>query len=598
MPTLQGWKDKEQASNDAWNSYMNSSASKQNPLTPDSGSLMANVGKPRDTSGAYGPFITGTKGQQYRQLPASAGGGYVNVNTGETVSGFSKPSTGSNVTYSGGSGFGGGGGGGYSGGGGGGGSSPVEFYLGKVPTLRGSPNAPQLSGFTLGNLDLPNAPTLSGLDYSGVMDNFQSIFQKLNSGVRPSFGVDVNKIARDAKTVASQLNLSPGQIKDFIAGVNPSTGEILADTEKILSSLNNPAKIAATAGAIADSLNAKYKAEFEDAMPGYKTNMAKANALTSDYLAGKLPDDVVNQVFSASAAKGFSAGIFGGGLGRNLVAKDLGLTSLQLQSAGANLLQQTVGIANSVLQSTMPVTGEGFAARLITDPGQVFSTVANMRRVDPTSIFNAVYTPNREIFNTLSQMEQQSTMEQARFEASKLVPPATVLNALTQQAQFNQQINTQNLLNQWETQKTMAIANNQIAEKNAINKAQIYNENALNQFSVDQYNTQIANQNALNAWQGQGLPGQYDISRGQYIGFQPGTYSPTKPNLPGSMASGASGASGSSGDFMVNMGGKLVKASSLKGVGGQALVEIIRAGMDAQMAEQATNYTSSAYRPV
>jgi hypothetical protein len=389
-----------------------------------------------------------------------------------------------------------------------------------------------LSGFTLGNLNLPNAPTLSGLDYSGVMDNFQSIFQKLNSGVRPSFGVDVNKIARDAKTVGSQLNLSPGQIKNFIAGVNPSTGEILADTEKILSSLNNPAKIAATAGAIADSLNAKYKAEFEDAMPGYKTNMAKANALTSDYLAGKLPDDVVNQVFSASAAKGFSAGIFGGGLGRNLVAKDLGLTSLQLQSAGANLLQQTVGIANSVLQSTMPVTGEGFAARLITDPNQVFSTVANMRRVDPTSIFNAVYTPNREIFNTLSQMEQQSTMEQARFEASKLVPPTTVLNALTQQAQFNQQINTQNLLNQWETQKTMAIANNQIAEKNAINKSQIYNENALNQFSVDQYNAQIANQNALNAYQGQALPGQYDISRGQYVGLQPGTYSSARPLNP------------------------------------------------------------------
>jgi len=56
---------------------------------------------------------------------------------------------------------------------------------------------------------------------------------------------------------------------------------------------------------------------------------------------------------------------------------------------------------------------------------------------------------------------------------------------------------------------------------------------AANQASINQ---QIGNQNLLNAWQSKPLPGQFDISKGQYIGYQPGTYSATRPLTPDEQA--------------------------------------------------------------
>jgi hypothetical protein len=49
----------------------------------------------------------------------------------------------------------------------------------------------------------------------------------------------------------------------------------------------------------------------------------------------------------------------------------------------------------------------------------------------------------------------------------------------------------------------------------------------------DSINNQIVNQNLLNAWQSQALPGQFDVQKGQYVSFTPGQYSATRPLLPG-----------------------------------------------------------------
>lgn len=472
----------------------------------------------------------------------SSGTTYLDPKTGAVV-GF-KPGPGQRMAPQAqmtGGGFGGGFGGGGAGGGGfgGGAAAPVEFYLGPAPTLP-QLNFPELKlpgAPVIPNLQLPGAPQLAGVDYAGVMSQFRSTFNMLNTGINPQFGVDVNKIAADAKEVAGKLNLSPQQIKQLVAGINPTTGEILADVEEISRKVNDPAKISAAAEKLAAGLNQKYQSAFNAAMPGYTANMAKANELTSSYLSGKLPQDVVDAVYRGAAAKGFTAGIFGGGIGRNLVAKDLGLTSLQLQSAGANLLQQTAQLASSVIQATMPVSGESFARGMMTDPNQIFSSVMNMNRVDPTSVFNAVYTPTRQVFEQMSSMAQQSTMAKASFEASKMIAPSVVFDTLTKQALYNQQINMQNALNSWETGKTMALQNNQIAEKNALNSWQARlseaQQNYQTQIAQAQYNQQIQSQNLINAWQSQALPGQFDIRRGQYVSYTPGQYQSTRPTIPG-----------------------------------------------------------------
>ena len=342
--------------------------------------------------------------------------------------------------------------------------TPVEFYLGA-------------------------APTVQGVDLSGVMGNFRNVFNQLNSGVSPDFFVDQNKLVNDAKSAASKLNLSPAQIKSMIAGINPSINEVTSQAAAAAATLNDPKKIGEQAAKMASILNQKYIDQFDSAMPGYKQNMQKANDITSNYLAGKIPQDVVDQIFRSSAAKGFATGLYGGGIGRNIVARDLGLTSLQLQSAGAGLLDQTAKLAATVGREMMPFTGAEFVNQLITNPSTIFSTIAQYNHVDPTSIFNAVYVKSSDVYNNMANMAQQSTMARANFEASKLVAPSQVFAALTDQAQ---------------------------------------------------YNSQIANANALNAWQSQALPGQFDIQKGQFVSFKSGEYVAQRPSIPGTGSSSVS----------------------------------------------------------
>jgi hypothetical protein len=156
----------------------------------------------------------------------------------------------------------------------------------------------------------------------------------------------------------------------------------------------------------------------------------------------------------------------------------------------------------------------------------------------------------------------------------------------------------QNALNNWETNKTMALQNNQIAEKNAMNSWQSNLQQAQTNYDTQitqaQYNQQIAAQNSLNAWQGQALPGQFDIQKGQYVGFQPGTYSSTRPLPPGVKTLNPEE------DFMVNMGGSMVSSSALKGPGGKMIVAQLRNQMRqiaAKQNEANASWQGSAYRP-
>ena len=64
-------------------------------------------------------------------------------------------------------------------------------------------------------------------------------------------------------------------------------------------------------------------------------------SVASDYAQGKIPDDVAQAVEIASNEKGLMRGIGTGSGARNLVARDLGLLSTQLQQTGIQLGQQT-----------------------------------------------------------------------------------------------------------------------------------------------------------------------------------------------------------------------------------------------------------------
>lgn len=54
----------------------------------------------------------------------------------------------------------------------------------------------------------------------------------------------------------------------------------------------------------------------------------------NDLISGKIPTDVQNAIQSNAAVRSLYGGYGGSGLGRNLVARDLGLTSLDLMTRG------------------------------------------------------------------------------------------------------------------------------------------------------------------------------------------------------------------------------------------------------------------------
>lgn len=79
--------------------------------------------------------------------------------------------------------------------------------------------------------------------------------------------------------------------------------------------------------------------------------LAKASAVTEDMLAGKLPSDVQKEIMRISAEKSAKAGTGAtSGMSRNLVARDLGLTSLQMTQAG---LEAAPTIAQSMQQLSL-----------------------------------------------------------------------------------------------------------------------------------------------------------------------------------------------------------------------------------------------------
>jgi hypothetical protein len=177
-----------------------------------------------------------------------------------------------------------------------------------------------------------------------------------------------------------------------------------------------------TLGKRAIEANKPFAEQYRQMAPQTEAGARALSQAGATMAAGVVPRDVTGQVGRSAAALGFTTGVGArSGMGRNILARDLGLSSLQVQQAGAGLLERSSALAQQAMQAMAPISA----------------------------------------------------------------------NQLAQQA-----------------------------------------------FIQDQYNREIANQNLLNAWLSRPLPGQFDVTRGQYVGFQPGTYATTRPLPPGMQLAG------------------------------------------------------------
>lgn len=77
----------------------------------------------------------------------------------------------------------------------------------------------------------------------------------------------------------------------------------------------------------------------EWALPGYQAMKGNVQSNIDAYLRGELPKDVSDQVQNSAAARALGGGYGGSGMHGSLVARDLGLTSLDLIDKGLSSAQ-------------------------------------------------------------------------------------------------------------------------------------------------------------------------------------------------------------------------------------------------------------------
>lgn len=103
-----------------------------------------------------------------------------------------------------------------------------------------------------------------------------------------------------------------------------------------------------------------------DATGGYynriKTSIGKN---TADLVAGVIPQDVSNAVRTNAASRSLYGGFGGSGMGANLTARDLGLTSLDLIGRGIGAATRWMSAVNNIYQ---PVSVGAMFARNTISP--------------------------------------------------------------------------------------------------------------------------------------------------------------------------------------------------------------------------------------
>lgn len=91
----------------------------------------------------------------------------------------------------------------------------------------------------------------------------------------------------------------------------------------------------------------------EGSIPGYHQIVGNIGSNISDLTAGRIPTDVQQMVETASAGRALEGGYGGSGMSRNLVARDLGLTSLNLTQQGLNSAESWLQTMNSIFAPGM-----------------------------------------------------------------------------------------------------------------------------------------------------------------------------------------------------------------------------------------------------
>jgi hypothetical protein len=122
------------------------------------------------------------------------------------------------------------------------------------------------------------------------------------------------------------------------------------------------------------------------AIPGYSAMTGRTAENIQANLAGQIPEDVQRAIQRAGASRAVASGVSGSQFGRNLTARDLGLTSLQLMNQGVQ--QSNQFLANARQNLTAP---QFDVSNMFVSPAQQLQVTAQNR----ANLYNAQYLQNQ-----------------------------------------------------------------------------------------------------------------------------------------------------------------------------------------------------------
>ena len=221
------------------------------------------------------------------------------------------------------------------------------------------------------------------------------------------------------------------------------------------------------------TIDATYQNRFDQLAPGLRTSAIGAStdalnqykALADEYMTGKIPQDVQDELTRIGIELGSSRGLFGQARDYS-TARNLGLTSLQLQQTGAGMLQNVptlAGQATNLASSFMPGTNN-----LSSLYSQGMSMVYPAATINPSSLMSGVQSA------TLGNQQSGTQISLGNLQADTQVSVANMQNA-TEVALANQSLAWSQQLSQMQMDFAKQQLATQVAMQNQAISAQQQN---------------------------------------------------------------------------------------------------------------------------
>jgi len=217
----------------------------------------------------------------------------------------------------------------------------------------------------------------------------------------------VGSIAGGALKAFGGGSSTPSYSKVNLAGVN------LSDPNQFLSQYSSQMEEFPWLRQTTQQLNQAgmqdYTSLLNQLYPGLTSQLGQVSSIANSYLKGQIPADVQSQIQRATAQQSLQGGFTGTGMSGALTARDLGLTSMNLQQTGMGIMSQGVNMAKGM------IPGYINPAQLMFSPSQL------MQRSDQANYFNTQTKNQTALLNAgYAQAAQAAAAAQSSQQASAL----------------------------------------------------------------------------------------------------------------------------------------------------------------------------------